>query len=222
VPSYALYLVPFAGFLYLLILIYAVSVIRLNFFFKSINSSNHQGIILTFDDGPNLYTDSILNTLKKHDIKASFFLIGQSIDGNEEIVKRINEDGHTIGNHSFSHDNFLPLRSSKLMAKDINLTNDKLKDLGIECKLYRPPFGVCNPRVGRAIKKTDMIPVGWNFRTYDTKMESSDKLLNKLLSQVNSNSLILMHDSEKITADILDQFITEVKSRGLKFATLKA
>lgn len=219
VPNYALYLIPLAMLCYLLILVYAVSVIRLNFFFKSINQTKRNGVLLTFDDGPNTHTSEILDILKENEIKAVFFLIGSSIEGNEQVVQRIKNEGHTIGNHSFSHDNFLPMRSTKYLVNEIEKTNEILNNIGVKVKYFRPPFGVCNPRIARAIKKTKMQSVGWNLRSFDTKLKSKEELMAKLKSATN-NSVILLHDSEQITKDVLNDFIKDAKNRGLKFAEL--
>lgn len=220
-PDLSLIVVPIGLLVHVIILLQGIFIIRRNFFFKSINNTAGKGALLTFDDSPNKHTLEILSVLKKHNVKAVFFVIGKYIDGNEGIINSIKADGHTIGNHSYSHDNFLPFRSSKFLLDDMKKCNSKLRELGIECKFYRPPFGVCNPRIARALNQTKLKSLGWNLRSFDTKAKTAESLLKKLKNRTSNNSVILLHDSQKITAEVLDRYLEYCRSQKINFVEFK-
>jgi peptidoglycan/xylan/chitin deacetylase (PgdA/CDA1 family) len=143
-------------------------------------SEDKSKIHLTFDDGPNHETTSrILDILKEHNEKAIFFLIGQKILEYPELVKRISDEGHTIGNHSYSHSNLFPLFRTKKVQEELEKTNTFIKEItGKDCTLFRPPFGVTNPNIAKAVNRLDMQTIGWSLRTLDT-VADKDIILEK-------------------------------------------
>ena len=122
--------------------------IGLNFHLTSTNRINtsDKKVLLTFDDGPHTNTVKVLEVLKKYDVKALFFVIGKNIQGNEAILKQIVSDGHQIGNHSFSHHNFIDLWSTKKVTKDFVTCQKLIEQYQPNTKLFRPPYG----EIGRA------------------------------------------------------------------------
>ena len=143
-------------------------------------------IALTFDDGPHpVYTKKLLDGLRKRGVKATFFLIGENIEGNEELVKQMAEDGHLIGNHTWSHNARFPLRGERFVREEVergakavgkaaNLAGSK------RIKLFRPPFGVTNPIIGRVVRSEGYCSIGWSIRSFDTVASTPDRKSTRL------------------------------------------
>jgi len=207
------YTLPFLFFIiliivYLTILFLGAKNVCSQFFLKSKCSSNDKSKIhLTFDDGPDVNTTpKILEVLKKHNHKATFFCIGHKIDKHPEIVKQIIEEGHKVGNHSFSHSNFFDFFGSKKIISEIIRTNKLIKEItGKDCNIFRPPFGITNPHIALSIKKLKMEVIAWNIRSLDT-VKSKEKVLQRIKNAKNGD-IILFHDTKKQTIEILDEFL---------------
>lgn len=182
---------------------------------------NTKQIALTFDDGPGEYTEQILDILKKENVQASFFLIGNNIAGKEELVKRMKEEGHIIGNHSYDHGRKFDWQSSRLMIQEIEQTNQLIEDItGEKPRYFRPPYGVTNPNLAKAIRATEMKSVAWNVRSFDTMAKSEEKLLKRILKLAKPNAIILLHDRCEITAKILPQLIFDLKAKNYELSLI--
>lgn len=200
--------------------------IEKNFYIQSVNtlpSHCKRGICLTFDDGihPEL-TPQVLDILKEKNVQAIFFIIGKNIAGNEDVIRRMHAEGHQIGNHSFTHSAWFDLKSSKAMLQEIEQTTQALEAI-IDEKItyFRPPYGVTNPNLASAIKKSGLQSVGWSLRSMDTVAKSKDKLFNKLMLNTKEFDIVLLHDRCQVTIDVLTQYIDFCLSRNFKFVTLK-
>lgn len=207
---------------YVHILVLGAIFIQWNFYTKSFNKGkNKQLIALTFDDGPASETARILDVLKVQGVQATFFSIGKRAESNIEMVKRWDAEGHLVGNHSFSHGfNFDWLPSSKMSA-EIEKTNEVIRrSIGKTPKLFRPPYGVTNPNLAKAIRRTGMYSIGWNVRSFDTKAKDPQALLNSILTKLRGGDIILLHDSMPVTADILTDLIVQARQKGYTFAPL--
>lgn len=180
-------------------------------------------VYLTFDDAPGaVQTPKVLDVLKQNDIKAAFFCIGSRIAGCEQIVKRIADDGHMLGNHSFCHKNMFPLFSRKKMIADIEKCQSELKRAtGVENLLFRPPFGVTNPTVACAVKKLGLKVIGWSIRTYDTNRPPMERVLRRVRRQLKNGSIILLHDSIDGSEKLLQAVIDTIRAEGYSFGELK-
>lgn len=211
--------------------------IQWNFYLKSLNklpilnvkfdkgqlSINQRGnrVALTFDDGLAEHTTAILDILKKEKIPATFFLIGKNIAGNEAVLQRMKAEGHSIGNHSFDHGFHFDWQSAAKMQEEIEHTNQIIEAVtGNATNLFRPPYGVTNPNLAKAIRNSNMRSIGWSLRSKDTVAKSEVKLLRKILRKVKPGDIILLHDRCSITAAILPELIATLKKRGFEFATL--
>lgn len=179
-------------------------------------------IAISFDDGPAInYTTEILSVLKNEDVKATFFCIGNRIAGNENIVKQIYNEGHIIGNHSFSHHFWFDMYSSKKMQEDLKMMDAEMERvLGFKPKLFRPPYGVTNPNLKKAIIKGGYTPVGWSVRSMDTVAKDEKKLFDKISAGVKPGAIFLFHDTCKVTLNVLPEFIKEVKKMGYNIVPL--
>ncbi len=212
------YIYPLLFVVYSLIVFYGCYYVGSDFFIKIVCSAitDKKEIAISFDDGPATnYTPEILQLLKQDNIKATFFCIGNRIAGNENILKQIKDDGHIIGNHSYSHHFWFDMYSSKKMLDDLKQMDHEMeKVIGVKPKLFRPPYGVTNPNVKKAIINGGYIPVGWSVRSMDTVIKDEKKLLDKINKSIKPGAVFLFHDTSKTTLDALPAFMREVKNSG--------
>jgi len=210
-------------FIYSLIVFWGCYNVGSNFFIKIVckASTTKKEIAISFDDGPaENYTPEILELLKKNNIEAAFFCIGNRVEKHEALLKQVYEEGHIIGNHSYSHDAMFDLFSTKKMCVDLNKMDEATtKAIGVKPKLFRPPYGVTNPTVRKAIINGDYFPVGWSIRSLDTVIKDKQKLFNRI-ADIKPGDIVLFHDTSKTTLDILQRFIDHVHSSGFTFVRL--
>jgi len=193
--------------------------IQWNFYLKSYNRSAPSKLLaLTFDDGPAKETAAILDILKNEKISAAFFCIGKHAAQHPGLVKRWHAEGHLTANHSYHHGFNFDWQSASKMADEIEETNRLLKEItGQKPKLFRPPYGVTNPNLARAVRITGMQSVGWNIRSFDTTANDPQQLLARILNKLQGGDIILLHDSMEITREILTQLIHSAQQKGFTF-----
>lgn len=213
--------------IYILILVLGAIYIQYNFYLNSVNrlpKHNEKQLMLTFDDGIHAeLTPIVLDILKEKNVKAMFFLIGKNIAGNEGIVSRMLSEGHTIGNHSFAHGMWFDLKSASAMQSEIIETNRLLESItGKPVCYFRPPYGVTNPNVARAVRQSGLLSVGWTLRSMDTVATSESELLLKLKSGTFPGCIVLLHDRCLITTKVLTDYIDYCKQEGYTFVTLNS
>lgn len=180
-------------------------------------------IALTFDDGPSAqYTEKILDILKKYDVKATFFLIGESAEKYPELVEREISEGHELGNHTWTHPHMNGCDSKRLCG-ELQKTEDFLKDkFGYTPKLFRPPEGFCCKTVQKCADKFGYNIVLWDIDTTDWAHNSVNNIVRGALG-AKSGDIILCHDfvtKPSPTPDALEKFIPELKNRGFTFVTV--
>lgn len=211
-------------FLYSLVLFYGCYFISSNFFIKTVCKANthKKEIALSFDDGPaQNYTPEILQVLREYNIQAAFFCIGKHIEANKDLLKQVHEEGHVIGNHSYTHDKWFDLFSSAKMSAELALTGNLIKDItGKKPKLFRPPYGVINPNIRKAIIKGNYIPLGWSMRSYDTMIKDEQKLLKRITRSIKPGDIFLFHDTCQITLKVLPIFIQHLQQKGFSIVRL--
>ena len=179
---------------------------------------NRKVVALTFDDGPNpATTNQALDTLSKYGIKATFFVLGKNVSGNEEILKRMKSDGHVIGNHSWSHP-VLSKLSLDEAKKQITDTEDALtKVLGSSSKLMRPPYGAITDDIRNSL---DLSFIMWDVDSLDWKSKNEASILTEIQREVKNGSIILMHDIHAETVNALPKVIDYLKGQGYDFVTV--
>ncbi|MBK7432915.1 MAG: polysaccharide deacetylase family protein [Chitinophagaceae bacterium] len=218
------YVYLLAFILYSLVVFYGCYHVGSGFFIPITCSAQttEKVIAISFDDGPaEKYTPQLLQLLQEHDIEAAFFCIGNRITGNETLFKRISEEGHVIGNHSYSHHTWFDLFSTSRMLADMKqMDQETMKVIGIRPRLFRPPYGVTNPNLARAIRQGDYIPVGWNVRSFDTVIRDEHKLLERVSKGIKPGAVFLFHDTCASTLAILPVFIEKVKAMGYRITRL--
>ncbi len=215
-----------ALFFYSIILFIGSVRMRWNFYLTSQNKiisniENKKYVVLSFDDGPCQNTIKILDILHEASVPAVFFLIGNNIKSNEAIVKRIISEGHQVGNHSYFHRANFDLQSVKKMTEELLACNDSIEKVTLQKTVFfRPPYGVTNPNLAKAVKNTGLKSIGWNVRSFDTIAKNEDRLIASILSKIKHESIILLHDRCDITVRILPTLIQKLKQRDYHFVTL--
>jgi peptidoglycan/xylan/chitin deacetylase (PgdA/CDA1 family) len=208
--------------LYLHLLVLGSIYIRWNFYLRSYcKGTDAKLIALTFDDGPANETDAILDILKQYNVQACFFVIGKNAAEHSALLDRINKEGHAVGNHSYGHGFNFDWQTAAKMSAEIGKTNNTIAEvIGKKPKLFRPPYGVTNPNLAKAVKTTGMHSIGWSVRSFDTKAKEPAKLLNRILTKLEGGDIILLHDSMQITREILTEFIIKAREKGFTFARI--
>lgn len=180
-------------------------------------------VYLTFDDGPTPeITEWVLEQLKIHNAKATFFCIGKNIEKHPVIFQKIIDDNHVIGNHTFNHVNGWSTKTNDYMV-NTNLCQSKILNSGIKHrnqipKLFRPPYGKIKPSQSKILRKLGYKIIMWDVISYDFDTEiSNEECLNNVLNNVKSGSIIVFHDSVKSEQKlriVLPQTLTFLKEKG--------
>ena len=172
---------------------------------------------LTFDDGPNVrYTPMLLDGLKKRNIRASFFLIGENIEGNEDILLQMRKDGHLIGNHTWDHVQLDKIPSEKARL-EIEKTNNRIYEAtGVYPSYVRPPFGAWLKDMELSVT---MLPVFWDVDTLDWKSQNIGSILSIVEKEVRDGSIILMHDGYQTSVDAALKIVDLFSEKGYVFVT---
>lgn len=167
-------------------------------FFLPVISRGRAGvkeIALTFDDGPSpLTTPVLLDLLARHSLHATFFVIGEKAAEYPELIESILDHGHTIGNHSWSHDYFLMLRSPKIIQKEIQKSQEILKQYGVKPVVFRPPVGITGARLGGVLAEEGLVTVNYSCRAFDRGNRNIHNLAEKILGCVEPGAVIMLHD----------------------------
>ena len=199
--------------------------IRWNYHFTSIHSNpktEKKAVAITFDDGPNPeFTIKALNLLKKYNAKATFFCIGQYVEKHPEIVKQIINQGHLIGNHTYSHSRSFGFLSTTQVISELHKTKSIVSNLiRKEMTLYRPAFGVTNPMIERAVKKLKVNSIGWNVRSLDTTPRTEKLVLNRITKKLSKGDIILLHDTSQKSVNVLEQLLLFLQEKNLESITI--
>ncbi len=196
---------------------YGAAFIHSNFHLSAICRANTQDkiIALTFDDGPALQTENVLRVLEETNTKATFFCIGNRIKGKEDILKKIDEAGHLIGNHSYSHGFLFDLKNTSSFVNDLELANAEIKKvIGKEPVFFRPPYGVTTPGLARATKKLNLEVIGWNIRSLDTSITDKQEILARIKERLKPGSIVLMHDTITGIEIVLKELLIHLKENN--------
>ncbi|NUT42868.1 MAG: polysaccharide deacetylase family protein [Thermoactinospora sp.] len=177
-------------------------------------------IALTFDDGPSKYAGQLLDTLKKEKVKATFFLEGQYVKSRPAFAKRMADEGHELGNHSYKHPNFQELESWAIRS-EIQKTQDVIKAAaGVEPKLLRPPYGLTSITSSEIAGEFGMPQILWTAGSKDWSSKNEEAIKAQVLEVAEANGIILMHDWVKQTVDVMPKIITLLKKRGYTLVTV--
>lgn len=180
---------------------------------------NVRCVSLTFDDGPDSATTPlVLNLLNSYQVSATFFVTGKNAAGHPDLIARILDQGHTIGNHTYSHDPLIMLKSGQRLKEEIIKTQAVLAAHGIRPLVFRPPAGITNPKLGPVLAELGLSAVNFSCRAMDKGNRRISGIALKILGRVRAGDIILLHDSKpwaKNPGDpdntALSSFLTELE-----------
>lgn len=175
-------------------------------------------VALTFDDGPHaVYTPQLLDGLKERNVKASFFLIGKLVEENPDIVKRMQEEGHLIGNHTYDHVQLDLLSDEEACAQVTKAGNAIFEATGMYTAYLRPPFGAWKKDLDCIVT---MLPVLWNVDSLDWTTSNADRVVSKVVNNVQDGDIILMHDEYASSLEAAFRIIDILQEQGYEFVTV--
>lgn len=180
--------------------------------------SGKKKIALTFDDGPHpVYTEKLLDGLKERGVHATFFVTGEHAEQHPEIIRRMKEEGHLIGNHTYGH---VQLRTDNLnqFKEELRKTNKIIQDVTGEEVLYvRPPYGSWDRSLE---KELNMFPVLWTIDPTDWSCLSAETVTDRVVRKAKENAIILLHDYYGTSIEAALQIVDELQKEGYEFVTV--
>ena len=186
-------------------------------------------LALTYDDGPNdPDTLKLLDVLAKHEVTATFFVLGKFVEQKPEIVRAIVAAGHVVGNHSWDHPRLIFASNSELRSQVERTQSEIFEACGVAPTLFRPPYGGRRPGTLSAVRKLGLEPVMWNVTCYDWKPTSAETVVAHARRQIRGGDVILMHDGDQLgmgadrrhTVEASDRLIGEYANSGYQFVTV--
>lgn len=189
-------------------------------------NKKYKQISLTYDSGNSDFKENktleILNVLKKHNIKATFFLTGIWIENFSELAKRIYLEGHEIGNHSYDHPNMVDLSHNEIIKNILKGEETIKKIIGVNPRpLFREPFGAWNKKVFGAVGAAGYkYSIYWSIDTIDWKLPPTRVIVNRILREAKNGDIVLMHLIGNNTVEATDITIRNLKAFGFKFVTI--
>jgi peptidoglycan/xylan/chitin deacetylase (PgdA/CDA1 family) len=180
-------------------------------------------VALTFDDGPDpVDTPRLLDLLREKGVKATFFVVGQRAEQHPEIVRRAWDEGHLIANHTWSHRLLFCFLTPQRLRSEIERGNECIERIcGVRTRYFRSPVGLRHPLLRCALQRADLEYVSWRIKSCDTMIENSGFLARRILDQVASRDIILMHDrlpkGAHVLFEALPEVIDKLKERGFEF-----
>jgi peptidoglycan/xylan/chitin deacetylase (PgdA/CDA1 family) len=186
-------------------------------------------LALTYDDGPNdPHTLRLLEVLARHNVRATFFLIGRYVEQRPDLARELVRAGHIVGNHTFTHPWLIFKGTRQLRMQLADCARALSNALGVHSNLFRPPFGGRRPAVLRIARHMGLEPIMWNVTGYDWNAPSVAHIERKVTSQVRGGDVILLHDGghrsfgadRSHTVAATDRLIARYKSEGYEFVTV--
>mgnify|MGYP002520583389 CR=1 FL=1 len=183
------------------------------------NCEDIKQIAITFDDGPNPeYTPKLLDGLEKRGVKATFFLLGEEVEQYPDVVRRIHDDGHLIGVHSYKHVNFKEV-GTDCVQQQIEKTQKAIYDVTGEYAGYiRPPYGCWQKELDQ---KVNLIEVLWNVDPRDWATTDADTVVQRILKDTKPGDIILLHDASKSSVQAAFTVIDTLQKQGYSFVTVE-
>lgn len=208
--------------LHLALLAYGSATPGAGFFIAHVTNLEKGTLALTYDDGPvPSHTEALLDMLKSEGVRATFFCIGTRVLQYPELAKRIVAEGHAIGVHTQHHSWRWGFMGEREALAEIEQCMESIRSVtGATPKLFRPPFGVTSPNTAQAIRKSGLLPVAWDLRTFDTNAREPGALIHKCLTRMGSATNVLMHDPLPVALPLTKAMIKWAKERGTRLVTV--
>ena len=192
-----------------------------------IGDTNQKVIYLTFDAGyENGYTPAILDALKKHNVKATFFLVGNYITTSSDLVNRMLEEGHCVANHTYSHPNMSSISSMDAFCNELEQLETAYQEAtGQEMvKYYRPPQGKYSEKNLKMAQELGYKTFFWSLAYvdwYNDKQPTKEEAFKKLLGRIHPGAIVLLHCTSKTNSEIMDELLSQWEEMGYTFGTLE-
>lgn len=190
----------------------------------AMGNKESKNIYVTFDLGYEAgYTENILNTLKENNVPAAFFITAHYVNTASDLVQRMIDEGHIIGNHTVNHKSMPNISEKELEKELMNLHTSIYEKFGYEMKYMRPPKGEYSERSLNTTVKLGYIPVMWSFAYADwdeAKQPTHTEGINKIVDNVHNGEIMLLHATSKTNMEILDRVIKQIKNMGYEFKSL--
>ncbi|MDE7324119.1 MAG: polysaccharide deacetylase family protein [Lachnospiraceae bacterium] len=192
-----------------------------------VGDSSEKVIYLTFDCGyENGNTEPILDALKKHNVPATFFVVGHFLETAPDLVKRMVEDGHMVGNHTYHHPDMSTISSLEAFQKELDDVADSFYEItGTSLSLYyRPPQGKANAENIKMAQQLGYSTIFWSLAYVDWDTENQpghDAAFDKLTSRIHPGAIVLLHNTSQTNGEILDELLTRWEEMGYRFRTLR-
>ena len=177
-------------------------------------------LALTFDDGPSAYTARLLDAFAAHGGKGTFFVVGNMLDARPEVLRRMEQEGHEIGGHSWNHRQLTKLSREEVTDQLMN-TRAKIYDItGVDATLMRPPYGSHSKQVRAVAGELGIALVNWSVDTLDWKHRNADTVYESVMAQAKDGAIILCHDLHRTTVDAMERAIPDLIAEGYQLVTV--
>ncbi|MCB7342188.1 polysaccharide deacetylase family protein [Blautia obeum] len=181
-------------------------------------SQAHPEVALTFDDGPSpKYTPLLLDGLKERNVRATFFLLGKNVKENQELVQRMQAEGHLLGNHTYNHVQLNKIPETTARQEILKTNNEIYEATGKYPEYMRPPYGAWKKNMELCV---EMLPVFWDIDTLDWKSQNVDAILKAAGEEPEDGSIILMHDEYQTSVEAALLLVDRLKEKGYEFVTV--
>ena len=181
-------------------------------------SQAHPEVALTFDDGPSpKYTPLLLDGLKERNVRATFFLLGKNVKENQELVQRMQAEGHLLGNHTYNHVQLNKIPETTARQEILKTNNEIYEATGKYPEYMRPPYGAWKKNMELCV---EMLPIFWDIDTLDWKSQNVDAILKAAGEEPEDGSIILMHDEYQTSVEAALLLIDRLKEKGYEFVTV--
>ena len=155
-------------------------------------------------------------------MKATFFVIGKQAEKHPDIVRQILKEGHSIGNHTYSHSTSFGFFGARKVTEELARTQSLVQEItGQKMNLYRPAFGVTNPQIEKAVDSLGLRSIGWSVRSLDTTPRSEKRILNRITSRVSAGDIVLLHDTSEKSVAVLERLLVFLREKKLESVTVE-
>ncbi len=204
---------------YSIILGWGVFDIGSQFFMPTFWRGKQGEVSFTFDDGPHPdVTPKVLDVLREANVKAAFFVIGRNAEKHPELVKKIVDEGHTVGNHTYNHAYVFSKSAAEKQVTEGQGAIEKI--IGKKPNYFRPPFGVMTPEIATAIRKEKCTVIGWDLRSQDGRIRTKEATINRVKAHLKKATVLLFHDTNPTTPEALREIIHLCNQNGMKIVSL--